>query len=176
METRTRHLEGIRTVLSGTFEATLRRTQEALASEGFGILASVDLDRVLVEKLGVRFRRYRILDMCDPELVHKALSIDLNGGLVFLCRIVLYEQGNNNIVVIATDPELALESVEDPDLRWVAREVCEKIRRAIEKLSEGFTLEGRLTPSPAPDAEGQKCCRQHSNHHEMNDDISQGAT
>jgi uncharacterized protein (DUF302 family) len=56
---RTRY--GIGTTIPLEFEAAVARTKDALATEGFGILAEIDVAATLKKKLGVDFSPYVIL-------------------------------------------------------------------------------------------------------------------
>ncbi len=55
------------------FDEAIARTSEALKDEGFGIITEIDVKETLKKKLGVDFRRYKILGACNPGLAHQAL-------------------------------------------------------------------------------------------------------
>ena len=65
---------GITKVLVTGYEEALRLVTEALKTEGFGVLTEIDVRETLKKKLGVDFRRYKILGACNPPLAHEALS------------------------------------------------------------------------------------------------------
>jgi uncharacterized protein (DUF302 family) len=54
--------------LKTDFETAVAQTKEALKSEGFGVLSEIDIHEKLKEKLGVDFRRYKILGACNPPM------------------------------------------------------------------------------------------------------------
>jgi uncharacterized protein (DUF302 family) len=64
---------GIRKALRATYDEALTRVPEALKAEGFGVLTEIDVQSTLKQKLGVDFRRYKILGACNPPLAHEAL-------------------------------------------------------------------------------------------------------
>ena len=73
---------GFEVELPITLEAAIARLGEALKVEGFGVLTRIDVDSTLREKLGVTFRPYSILGVCNPPLAHRALEHDARAGLL----------------------------------------------------------------------------------------------
>lgn len=115
------------------YDTTLAKLPEALKSEGFGVLTEVDIQATLRAKLGVDFRRYKILGACNPPLAHKALSADLGAGLMMPCNVTVYEDGARTVVT-AIDP-METFAANNPVLRPIADEVRAKLARVLEKLA-----------------------------------------
>ena len=63
-----------------TYDEALTTTKDALKAEGFGVLTEIDIKETLQPKLGVDFRRYDIIGVCNPPLAHRALSEELDIG------------------------------------------------------------------------------------------------
>jgi len=95
---------GIHVYMKQPFDVVLERTKTALKAEGFGVLTEIDVKATLKQKLGVDFRRYNILGACNPPLAHRALSADLDVGLLLPCNVVVYETTENDCVVGLVDP------------------------------------------------------------------------
>ena len=115
------------------YEETLERVKEALKAEGFGILTEVDVRATFAAKLGVEFRPYAILGACNPPLSHRALSRELDAGLVLPCNVVVFEDGDGTEVVIA-DPGIVVGTLGAPDLIEIAQDAREKLERVAAAL------------------------------------------
>jgi uncharacterized protein (DUF302 family) len=123
-----------RTVLDMEYERARSRATEELQKEGFGILTTIDVKETLKKKLGVDFRKYVILGACNPPLAHRSLRAETEVGLLLPCNVIVYEGGPGKAVVAAIDPVAAMAIVGNEELRAVAEEVREKLRRVIENL------------------------------------------
>lgn len=121
--------------IDAPYAAALARVKEALKAEGFGVLTEVDVKSTFAEKLGVDFREYVILGACNPSLSHRALSQELDAGLVLPCNVVIYKDEDGTAVVIA-DPDVIVQALGKPDLEGIAREAREKLRRVAEAIRD----------------------------------------
>jgi uncharacterized protein (DUF302 family) len=125
---------GIRKDLRATYDEALARVPEALKSEGFGVLTEIDVQSTLKAKLGVDFRRYKILGACNPPLAHEALQAELEVGLMLPCNVVVYEGDDGRAVVLAIDPTTTVAASGNQKLVEVAEVVKQKLTRAVGKL------------------------------------------
>jgi uncharacterized protein (DUF302 family) len=123
---------GIQKILSQPYEAVLAKLPDALKSEGFGVLTEIDVRDTLQKKLGVDFRRYKILGACNPPLAHRALEAELGVGVMLPCNVVVYAEGDST-VVIAVDP-METVAARSETLRPIADEVRAKLARVLERL------------------------------------------
>ena len=119
--------------IDAPYSSALARVKEALKAEGFGVLTEVDMKSTFAEKLGAEFRAYAILGACNPPLSHRALSQELDAGLVLPCNVVVYEDGDGTEVVIA-DPQTIVQTLGKSDLGGIAQEAREKLERVAEAL------------------------------------------
>ena len=126
-------LPGIRKTLPLPYETVLAKLPDALKAEGFGVLTEIDVRDTLKAKLGVDFRRYKILGACNPPLAHQALSANLGAGLMMPCNVILYEEGDGT-VVYAIDPMETFAATE-PALRPIAEQVRAKLTRVLETIA-----------------------------------------
>jgi len=117
-----------------TFDAALTRVPEALKAEGFGVLTEVDVAATLKAKLGIDFRRYKILGACNPTLAHRALSTNLSAGTMMPCSVAVYEGDDGKATVVAIDPEQT-PAAQSPELHAIMGEVRERLGRVIAALA-----------------------------------------
>jgi len=114
------------------FEDALTRTTDALKSQGFGVLTTIDVKATLKAKLDRDFRKYVILGACNPPLADRALAAELEVGLLLPCNVIVYETGPSSSVVSAMAPLAALGVVgENAALAYVAREADGRLRQAL---------------------------------------------
>lgn len=125
---------GIRKALRATYDEALVRVTEVLKAEGFGVLTEIDVKSTLKQKLGVDFRRYKILGACNPPLAHEALQAELEIGLMLPCNVIVYEGDDGKAVVVAVDPTNTVASTGNPALVELASSVKEKLTRALSNL------------------------------------------
>jgi uncharacterized protein (DUF302 family) len=130
----TTSMPGLRRELTSTYDAALDNVVAALASEGFGVLTEIDVRDTLQRKLGVEFRRYKILGACNPPLAHRALQAELEIGIMLPCNVIVYERDDGNAVVVAIDPMQTI-AARHPALMPIAEEVRAKLGRVLERLA-----------------------------------------
>jgi uncharacterized protein (DUF302 family) len=125
---------GLRREVLSTFDEALVELPEALKSEGFGVLTEIDVRDTLKKKLGVDFRRYRILGACNPPFAHEALEAEIEAGLSMPCNIVVYESDTGKAVVTAIDPTKTVAATGNPRLEALAETLRQKLARVLERL------------------------------------------
>ena len=128
---------GFRVKLNTSYAEAVQKATAALKAEGFGVLTEIDVQATLKQKLNADFRRYVILGACNPPLAHRALSANLDVGLLLPCNVTVYEEGDG-AVVTAVNPVMMLGALQDDQLVCdVAEEAKARLQRAIASLSAG---------------------------------------
>ena len=122
------------TELRQPFEEVVSRITENLKQQGFGIITSLDMKATLKEKLNVDFRDYRILGACNPQFAHKALSIEPEIGVMLPCNVVVHQKDNGRVQVSAVNPMETMDKSLSPELKEVASEVSNRLRKAVDEL------------------------------------------
>lgn len=125
------------TTLHTSFEDAVRRTREALAEQGFGVLTEIDVKATLKAKLNEDMEDYLILGACNPPLAHRAVNIDRQIGLLLPCNVVVRSdrQDGGSVLVEAMDPQVLVDVTGEAELRPVADEVTAKLQAAIDALT-----------------------------------------
>ena len=117
--------------VSGGFSATIKRVNESLKAEGFGVLTEIDVKATMKKKLDIDFRDYRILGACNPPLAHQALTADDKIGTMLPCNVIVQDLGGGQIEVAAINPAVSMEHVGYPTLKKIAKSVTGKLKRVI---------------------------------------------
>lgn len=119
-----------------SYEHAIAQVTAALKEQGFGVLTTIDVKATLKEKLGEEFRPYAILGACNPPLAHRALSTDLEVGLMLPCNVVVYELDSKTSRVEFLDPLVALGVMGNQQLAPVAREARQRLEQVAKSLTE----------------------------------------
>jgi len=126
---------GLKKTLNLPFEEADQKVRAALKEEGFGILTEIDVKATLKEKLDVEHRPYRILGACNPPLAHRALTAEVDVGLLLPCNVVVYQGDDDGTSVVAImDPRIQLEPAGNPTLDELGREVRNQLERVLAGL------------------------------------------
>lgn len=125
------------TRLKTTFDDAVKRTREALAEQGFGVLTEIDVQATLKSKLHEDMENYLILGACNPALAHRAIDVNRQIGLLLPCNVVVRSDPDDpeTTVVEAMNPQLLADVTEEPRLRPIAEEVGDKLKAVVEVLS-----------------------------------------
>jgi uncharacterized protein (DUF302 family) len=120
--------------LNVSFDEALKRAIDALKTEGFGVISEINIHEKLNEKLGVDFKKYKILGACNPSYAYKALQAEDKIGTMLPCNIIVIEQEPGKIEIAAVNPIASMQAISNPGLADVAVQVTEKLRNVIEIL------------------------------------------
>lgn len=115
-----------------TYEDTLAKIKETLAEEGFGVLTEIDVKATMKNKLGVEYENYMILGACNPSFADKALTMEKEIGLLLPCNVIIYE--DDGIHISAILPSVGMSMVENEELKALAGQVEESLKKAIDAV------------------------------------------
>ncbi|MDH3271723.1 MAG: DUF302 domain-containing protein [Gemmatimonadota bacterium] len=132
----TRDLQyGYKRTVDGPIDQVEERVRAALADEGFGVLTEIDVKATFKKKLDEDFRPYKILGACNPPVAYRALSEEVDIGLLLPCNVVVYQSDDpGKTVVAALDPVKQLGVSGRADMAELAADVQERLERAIDTL------------------------------------------
>ena len=117
-----------------SYEEALEKAVEELQKEGFGVLTEIDVKATLKNKLDVDFNKYKILGACNPPLAYQALSAEMEIGGLLPCNVIVYEKESGKTVVSAIDANSMLGVVGRDDIKPIADQVNEKLKRVIDNI------------------------------------------
>lgn len=121
-------------IITASFEEARQLIEEKLKTFGFGIVSEIDIHEKFREKLGVDFRKYKILGACSPKHAHTAISHEEHIGLMLPCNLVLQEKENDQVEVSVIDPVASMQAVENPSLGTIANEIRNNLILFIKSL------------------------------------------
>ncbi len=120
--------------LNTSFNDAVEKVTASLSAEGFGVISEVDIHEKIKFKLGVDFKRYRILGACNPAYSYRALQAEDKVGVMLPCNVLVIEQGDNEIEIAAVNPSDAMMAVHNDVVAEVAVQVGEHLQKALDRL------------------------------------------
>jgi uncharacterized protein (DUF302 family) len=104
-----------------------------LQKEGFGVLTEIDVKATLKKKLNVDYDNYIIIGACNPPFAYSALKAEKDIGLLLPCNLIVYNT-ENKTVVASILPSRAMSMVQNGDLRGIAEQVEQKLKKVIDAV------------------------------------------
>jgi len=125
---------GFGVTVPGSFDEVIEKTTAALATEGFGVLTTIDVKATLKKKLDKDMRPYTILGACNPVLASQAIEAEPDIGLLLPCNVLVREEADGSVSVNFMDPKAVLGLVDRDDIVPLATEVRGKLEKVAEQL------------------------------------------
>ncbi len=116
------------------FDAAKAHVVAALAQEGFGVLAEIDIAGTLMRKLGGERAPYVVLGACNPLLASKALAAEPAIGALLPCNVVVRVDDAGATHVDIMDPVAVLALVDHPEVALLAADVHARMTRVLATL------------------------------------------
>jgi|TARA_R110002096_G_scaffold68790_7_gene165704 uncharacterized protein (DUF302 family) len=123
-----------KTLEAQSFSGVKEKVTAALKEQGFGVLTEIDIQATMKKKLDKDYLPTLILGACNPGFADKVLTIDPNMSAMLPCNVTIRELENGKIEVSAIDPEAAMVPVGKEEIKPLAKEVKEKLAKAIEAI------------------------------------------
>lgn len=121
-------------VKNASFEDIISKVTALLKEEGFGILTEINVSETMKKKLGVDFRKYRILGACNPPFAYRALQAEAKIGTMLPCNVIIQELNDNEVEIAAVDPLASMMAVENQGLAEIAKEIKGRLEKVIREL------------------------------------------
>ena len=125
------------TTVKMPFDQAVDAVMAALQRHGFGVLSDIDVRGTLQKKLGVDFRRYRILGACNPQMAYRALQAEDHIGTMLPCNVVVQERDAGTVEVSAVDPVASMQAIDNRELGATAAEVRDMLQRVVDDITAG---------------------------------------
>jgi uncharacterized protein (DUF302 family) len=117
------------------YDQAVTATKAALQEQGFGTLTEVDLRQTLRDKLDVDTDPQVILGACNPQLAHRALSVDPRVATLLPCNVVVRTE-HGHTVVEALDPAMMADVSGVPELAAVANDAARRVQLPLDTVAK----------------------------------------
>src|SRR5690606_39016234 len=117
-----------------TFEEAVRRTRDALAEKGFGVLTEIDVKKTMKAKLDAEIGDYMILGACNPKMAYEALKLEPRVGAMLPCNVIVRMLPDRKVEVSAIDPVASMASIDNVQLTAVAGQVRTMLQEVVRAL------------------------------------------
>jgi uncharacterized protein (DUF302 family) len=121
-------------IIDKKFDDARQYVDGKLQSTGFGIVSEIDMDEKFRQKLGISFRRYKILGACSPKHAYAAVNLEEHIGLMLPCNVVLQEIDPSRTKISVIDPIASMQAVKNQKLADIAAEIQLKLKEFIDTL------------------------------------------
>lgn len=115
------------------FEGVDKRTRQALADHGFGVLTEIDVKATMKKKLDKDMQAYRILGACNPGMAWEAIGVEPRVGAMLPCNVILREI-SEGIEVSAIDPVASMSAIDNGELQQISRKVRDLLSEVVESI------------------------------------------
>jgi uncharacterized protein (DUF302 family) len=121
-------------MVNDNFDNVITKVTEELQKEGFGIITEINVTETFKKKLNVTFKNYRILGACNPVFAYQALKVEEKVGTMLPCNVIVVEMSETKVEVSAINPVASMETINNPELHELAKQVSEKLERVIQNI------------------------------------------
>ncbi|MBN2639332.1 MAG: DUF302 domain-containing protein [Bacteroidales bacterium] len=122
-----------KTISSDTLDEAVDKVSAALKTQGFGILAEIDFQKVLKAKLDVDYRPYKVLFACNPPAALKAINAEQYMGTLLPCNVVV-QKADDGFDVAFIDPVSAVKEVPNEVVQELSAEIKNKLQQALSEM------------------------------------------
>jgi uncharacterized protein (DUF302 family) len=122
------------TYASMSFVDAVLAAKDALKRQEFSILAEIDMQKVLKERLSVDLRPYLIVSACSLSMAHRVIRADDAIGSMLLCDFVIQEHSDSCVEFSVVDPACTIGTVNHVVLISIAQELQSLVRKVMDDI------------------------------------------
>ncbi len=119
--------------LDKTFEETAEIVLAKLKDHKFSLVSQIDLKQKFKDKLGIDYKQYTILGLCDPESAYKVVQSEENIGLVLPCNMIVYEKDDKTVVAVMK-PSVMMAGFDNLELEGVASDMEMRLKEFFDSI------------------------------------------
>ena len=119
--------------LDKTFEETAEIVLAKLKDHKFSLVSQIDLKQKFKDKLGIDYKQYTILGLCDPESAYKVVQSEENIGLVLPCNMIVYEKDDKTVVALMK-PSVMMAGFDNLELEGVASDMEMRLKEFFDSI------------------------------------------
>jgi uncharacterized protein (DUF302 family) len=120
-----------KTIQAKNLQEIRAAVEEALKTEGFGVLTEIDIQATMKKKLDKDYLPHIILGACNPVYADKVLSVDPNISTMLPCNVTIRELETGDFEVAMMDTVAAMSAVGNPKIEIHAKEVQAKLDKVM---------------------------------------------
>ena len=118
------------------FEKVEQMVIASLTDVGFGVLTEINIKNAFKTKLDIKYKKYKILGACNPNLAHEALEIEPMIGILMPCNILIIDNENRSTKVVFPRASSLLEITNNEAINNLAIQVDKLLKSAFENLNK----------------------------------------
>ncbi len=120
--------------INSSVDLALKRVEEALKGEGFGVLTRIDFHLKIKEKLNKDLPPTVILGACNPKLAFEIFQRNSDVTSLMPCNVVVRDVGSGKVSIEMALPTTMLEILGDKEIINLAKDADAQLRRVLEAL------------------------------------------
>jgi uncharacterized protein (DUF302 family) len=119
-----------------TVESTLGRLEAELKRRGFGILSTIRLHDILLEKVEAVIEPIVLLDVCSPRHALAALTETREVALLLPCKLEVSSEGGRTRIALQRPTKLIGAFLPRPKLERMGTEIEDQLKEAVDAAAQ----------------------------------------
>jgi len=122
------------TRFNGSFNETVKGVKKALREAGFEVISEIKFSDLIEDRLGIKVKKYVILEILNPFMAYQSLLTTLEAGLFVPFRIVVFEDCDGGITISLINPDEMTKFTGNMVFKLIASEAWKRLRNTISSL------------------------------------------